>query len=109
MSWQFYPFKITREFEPQGWGDYALIPWWAARYVFAYLWFWSRNLAWMIRRWRRDVWFADGGRHISLDPICCPRCLWSGPYRWLCHRYQDDGSGEDVEPSDECPRCGLEI
>ncbi len=49
---------------------------------------------------------AGGGRHIDWAPARCSECGWAGPTRWLVHDYQDDGSGEDVEPVDRCPRCG---
>ncbi len=48
------------------------------------------------------------GRHESPEPIKC-ECGWAGPVRWLNHAYGNDGSGEDVEPVDECPRCGEEL
>jgi len=45
------------------------------------------------------------GRRESSEPIKC-ECGWAGMVKWLVHTYQDDGSGEEVEPVDECPRCG---
>lgn len=49
------------------------------------------------------------GRRESPEPIHCSTCHWSGPRRWAHHSYQDDGSGQDVEPLDECPCCYAEI
>lgn len=46
------------------------------------------------------------GRCTDWAPVSCSVCGWAGPVRWLRHDYQDDGSGEDVEPADFCPRCG---
>ena len=51
----------------------------------------------------RTVAFA-WGRRDSPKPVICV-CGWVGPMRWLIHTYADDGCG-DVEPVDECPRCG---
>ena len=48
------------------------------------------------------------GRHDSPEPIRCKECGWGGMVRWLIHTYEwygDDENG-DVEPVDECPRCG---
>lgn len=88
-------FKITKQFEPQSLIDWFLIPYWAARYLITCIVYKSALIE------------PGYGRRTSLEPYCCERCLWSGPVRWLVHSYQDDGSGEDVEPVDECPRCGL--
>lgn len=49
---------------------------------------------------------GGGGRHTDWAPARCSECGWAGPTRWLVHDYQDDGSGEDVEPVDYCPGCG---
>ena len=48
------------------------------------------------------------GRGESPKPVICA-CGWAGPRRWAVHGYVDDGSGEEVEPADECPRCGAEV
>ena len=48
-----------------------------------------------------------GGRHIDWDPVHCGECGWVGPLRWAFHTYCDDHAG-DVEPVDECPKCGNE-
>jgi hypothetical protein len=66
--------------------------WWLAKFL------WARQL--------RLGW--DGGRHVDWTPAECLECGWRGPVRWLRHDYQDDGTGEDVEPVDECPKCGNE-
>lgn len=116
---------MFREFEPESWRDYALIPWWLLRWLFAWLWSWLWYRAWRFNIWLGDDrpvyqikgwrgWLArrlpnGGGRHVDPDPIWCRRCLWAGPRRWAFHTYQDDGSGEDVEPVDLCPRCGAEV
>jgi hypothetical protein len=104
------------DFEPQSWRDVALIPWWLLRYVFAWCWkqvwypAWRLHI-WVSERWgMRLAWLPDGGgRWVDPDPVMCRYCLWAGPRRWTFHTYGDDGSGEDVEPVDECPRCGMEI
>lgn len=49
-----------------------------------------------------------GGRHSDPDAIRC-EFGWGGMRRWAVHTYGDDGTGEDVEPVDECPDCGEEI
>lgn len=49
---------------------------------------------------------GGSGRHNMWAPARCSECGWAGPTRRLVHGYQDDGSGEDVEPVDYCPRCG---
>ncbi len=38
----------------------------------------------------------------------CATCGWTGMLKDAVHTYHDDGSGEDVEPVDECPSCGME-
>jgi len=48
------------------------------------------------------------GRRESPEPVRC-ECGWAGMRRWAIHGYQDDGSGQDVEGRDECPRCGGEV
>lgn len=106
-----------REFEPESVCDWLLIPWWLARYAFAWCWSipWYGALRFNIwlsrdkpsRGWRHFP--GPTGRHNQPDPVICPRCLWAGPVRWLVHTYGDDGSGMDVEPVDECPRCGKEL
>lgn len=122
--------RAFRNFEPDGWLDYALIPWWLARYLYALLWtallrqpawrlrMWLWRRGWRpysgrdFRRWRGWImrWLpSHGGRHVDSNPVICERCLWAGMVRWTYHTYQDDGTGEDVEPVDECPRCGKEI
>jgi hypothetical protein len=32
-------------------------------------------------------------------------CGYAGPLRWFVHGYAGCGD-DDVEPEDECPRCG---
>lgn len=48
------------------------------------------------------------GRRESPEAIRCEECGWGGPLRWAVHTYQGDGCG-DVEPVDECPKCGAEV
>ena len=106
-------FKITSEFEAEVVTDYFLIPWWFTRYYLTWLiWKMARGFN-RLRYWKKrnnpfyPLLIEPGhGRHTDIEPYCCERCLWSGPYRWLVHAYCDDGMG-DVEPVDECPRCGL--
>lgn len=80
-------------------------------YLLAILWtfFWGlwRFLFW-IKSVRFPFFWHSWGRHESPEPIKC-ECGWAGPVRWLVHTYGDDGSGEEVELVDECPRCGSEI
>jgi hypothetical protein len=64
--------------------------WWMAKF----LWIYQLRLG------------GDGGRHVDWTPAECLACGWRGSVRWLWHGYQDDGTGEDVEPVDECPKCG---
>ena len=67
-----------------------------------YAWFFvTRPQGWRFRIWQ--------GRHEDWSPVLCDECGWRGPRRWAVHTYGDDGSGEDVEPVDECPGCGMEI
>jgi hypothetical protein len=114
----FNPFSMRaalrlREFEPQGPADWALIPWWIARYFFAWCWTQAWYPAWRLNNYtihgrlgrRLSRLPSMGGRHSDPDPVMCPRCLWAGPARWLVHGYASYGY-EDVEPQDECPRCG---
>lgn len=53
-------------------------------------------------------WAWMWGRHDSPEPILCEECGWGGPRRWAVHTYGPCG-WDDVEPVDECPRCGEEI
>lgn len=99
--------NIKRTFEPQAWQDYALIPWWILRWMFAYAWWYlasvKKQLSGIEKRW--SFMF---GRHDDPSPVICSRCLWAGPRRWTIHTYHSCGI-DDVEPTDECPRCGWEI
>lgn len=104
----FVEFIHWRHFEPESWVDYALIPWWMLRYLFA--WCWSQ--VWypytrIIRR-VKPTWAPLYSRHTYPTPVVCPRCLWAGPERWLVHGYGPCGD-YDVEPISECPRCGQEM
>jgi hypothetical protein len=45
-------------------------------------------------------------RQTDPTPVVCERCGWKGQQKDAIHTYQDDGTGEDVEPCDECPECG---
>jgi len=47
-------------------------------------------------------------RHHCRLVIKCEDCGWQGETREAVHTYHDDGTGEDVEPVDECPVCGSE-
>jgi predicted Zn-ribbon and HTH transcriptional regulator len=67
-----------------------LLRWWLARF----LWAWQLRLG------------GGHGRHVDWMPVECLECGWRGPERWLRHGYENDGTGEDVEPVDYCPRCG---
>ena len=58
--------------------------------------------------WRQSHLFAfSWGRHDSPKAMWCERCGWVGPLRWAIHTYAGCGD-DDVEPVDECPRCGSE-
>jgi hypothetical protein len=88
--------RFFEVFEPQGWLDYVRVPWSALCWLVA----WCVHVA-------RGRPFR--GRHDDLTPVWCPLCLWAGPRRRLVHAYRDDGTGMDVEPVDECPRCGYDV
>ena len=97
---------LIRHAEMETWLDWALLPWWALRWAFAWCW-WK---AWSFVRWLQGCWVPYMyGRYDDPAPIVCERCLWAGPRRWAVHAYHDDGTAEDVEPVDECPRCGAEV
>ncbi len=106
--------RLFHDFQAQSWRDYALIPWWMLRYGFAlvvtYVWgVWRfirlRNK--VERHWLKFAAFGWGRRE-SPEPIMCRCCLWAGMVRWTVHTYTACGE-DDVEPVDECPRCGSEI
>jgi hypothetical protein len=99
------------EFEAEHWTEYAVIPWYLLRWMFALIWtvIWGNWRA--IRNRGEDfypAWAFAWGRHDSPEPVVCPRCLWAGPRRWLYHGYGSCGD-DDVEPVDECPKCGAEL
>ena len=52
--------------------------------------------------------WSGTGRHTDLDPLACT-CGWVGSIKSLCHGYEDDGTGEDVTPVDNCPQCYAEF
>lgn len=108
-----------KEFESQSWRDYALIPYWLARYAFAWVWtlawYSVSRLHWWIRAHLPRLFLLTryflplgGGRRVDPDPIMCPRCLWARMRRWAVHSYVGWGDGE-VEACDYCPRCGGEV
>lgn len=72
------------------------------------------GLAWCVwRTWSKFIvlrgFLPVWGRDDSPEPLLCA-CGWGGMRRQVIHTYQDDGTGQDeVEPVDECPRCGQEI
>jgi hypothetical protein len=66
-------------------------------------WLFHKPRGWTFWQWRRMA-FA-WGRHESPKAAYCEQCGWIGPYRWLVHGYAGCGN-DDVEPIDECPRCG---
>lgn len=49
-----------------------------------------------------------GGRRYDWWPVRCHECGLVMRTKDAYHGYQDDGMG-DVEPVDECPRCGTEV
>ena len=77
------------------------------------------TLLWGTLRWARYLCRLPGhyrprncrraafswGRHDSPKAVRCERCGWAGPLRWTRHTYGPVGN-DDVEPVDECPRCG---
>lgn len=101
---------MLRDFEPESYRDWLLIPWWLLRLLFAWLWWQAWPLVQLVRgRWRtKSAMSYSYGRHDDPTPVMCPRCLWAGPRRWLVHTYTAVGM-DDVEPVDECPRCGQEL
>lgn len=97
--------------------DYLTLPWHLLRYAFAWCWTESWRLCLKVKYWhlrKTDYsnyrWLTQPGhgRHTDPNPILCPACLWGGARRWLVHTYTGCGE-EDVEPCDECPRCGEEL
>ncbi len=104
--------KFQRDFEPQTWHDWALLPLWAVRWLF--FWLLHSVVSTLERHTRLRV---QSGRHTDLNPVWCQRCGWTGPVRWLVHMYHSyyvgggsEESGDyDSEPVDECPRCGQEL
>ncbi len=99
--------RIKKNFEPVGLIDWLLIPWWMMRFVFAWCWMLlARVIDRKIAYW--DGHFVGWGRHDDPTPVVCERCLWTGPLRWTIHTYHACGD-DDVEPVDECPRCGSDI
>lgn len=91
-----------REFEPQSWRDWLIIPWSLIRWVFAWVWTQLWGIGLTIRYREFNGWHWMWGRRESPEPIICTRCLWAGAQRWCVHTYY----GEDSEAVDECPRCG---
>jgi len=98
-----------------------------AGYYLAVVWTWAWGTARATREVLRHVlrygdmrgctaplrqhmcWAWMWGRHDSPEPVLCEECGWGGPRRWAVHTYQDDGTGEDVEPVDQCRRCQREV
>lgn len=80
------------------------------RIYWLYLWWTWRLVLWLGSKFGRPFWWC-GGRHTDGDPTVCQNeeCRWVGRVRDCVHGYQDDGSGEDVEGVDSCPKCGEEI
>ena len=68
-------------------------------------WFWNLCEAIRIKYCQVRKFKITGGRHYDFTPVICDECGWIGPVRWCFHTYEDDGSGEDVDPVDECPEC----
>ena len=89
--------------------DCALIPyhlvWWLIAYLWTLIWGLLIFFKFGSYNWQNYWWCFMWGRHNSPEPTICPSCLWAGPRRWCYHGY----SGEESEPTDECPRCGYEI
>jgi len=106
LPWRYFWIEFS-DCHELGCLDVLLIPWHGFCFLFAHL-AWRFQCAWR-RQCRRLRIQTVGGRHVDWQPAICPRCLWAGPTCWSVHTYGDDGSGEDVVPVDECPRCGLEI
>lgn len=73
--------------------------------------YWSGSKARRKRRYRSNgrLRITFWSRDTAWDLVVCDECGWRGPLRWATHGYRDDGTGEDVEPFDECPRCGQEV
>jgi len=108
---------VTSRLPARGWDAYLMLPWHLLRYVFALCWTecWRLCLKVKYRHLRKSnglnyrLLIQPGhGRHTDPDPVLCPLCLWGGARRWLVHTYAMC-SEEDVEPIDECPRCGTEL
>lgn len=97
-AWQLLLWALANKLDDNLWRPLNNA-WHAVRYVYA----------WMITHIHTGFMQCPAwGRRDSPEPVRC-ECGWAGMRRWTIHTYQDDGSGEDVEPSDECPRCGQPI
>jgi hypothetical protein len=108
---------VTSELPVRGWNAYVTLPWHLVRYAFAWCWTetWRLYLKCKYRRYLtldklHGGWMTSPGhgRHTDPRPVLCPLCLWGGARRWLYHTYGPCGV-DDVEPVDECPRCGTEL
>jgi hypothetical protein len=97
--------NLLSRFEPQSIVDWLLIPWWGLRYLFAKI-IWILYVIVCRMTDGRLLWMS--GRYTSPEPIWCDRCFWAGMRRWAVHTYHPCGD-DDVEPVDECPRCGANI
>lgn len=80
----------------------------ARRQHFRWLWLdLSFRLMVRVRRWfcRSEAygWCTD------LYPVECGECLAVMRRKNCVRTYVDDGTGEDVFPVDECPRCGAQM
>lgn len=94
-----------RRIEIYDWREWLLLPWWLLRYGTAWVKF-KVLVQW--DKVRKRPFPGLRGRHDDPSPVMCPRCLWAGAYSQLLHTYSAV-LGYDVEPVDECPRCGEEL
>lgn len=104
LLWDAFSFK---EWEAEGWRDYAIIPLSLLKWTWAYIfWRFVLILARILSYYPLDyLWVgcSPNSRRSSPEPTICPRCLWAGQRRQCFHTYTE------WEAVDECPRCGSEI
>ena len=88
---------MKADFEACGLGGKAKWLW--------YFWTW-RLVTWLGKKCGRPWWW-NGGRRTDGDPTRCEACGLVWRVRDCVHTYA--GACGDVEPVDECPRCGEQI
>jgi hypothetical protein len=104
-----YQARITfKHWERETRREYLYVLWTVPRFLLIRLWY-LIALGWA-KLWGNPalIWeIAFSGRRESIEPLWCERCIWSGRRKDAVHTYHS--FGDDVEPADECPRCGGDI